>query len=193
MSITVCWNAWPMCSVPVTFGGGSRMQYGSPLALSPSPAGLNTPLASQRAYQVDSIWAGSKLFSMGTRLRRAHRSARVVEGVKRPLYGPRPGLPKRTGAGVSDRSAVASVARARVCRARGMRESPDAGSPRVPGLDVRAMDERGRGQVRAAGPERARPPRAVVESCSDAGAGLGRRPCFGRGARTRRLDAAVQR
>ena len=22
-SISVCWNAWPMCSVPVTFGGGS--------------------------------------------------------------------------------------------------------------------------------------------------------------------------
>ena len=25
-SISVCWNAWPMCSVPVTFGGGSWMQ-----------------------------------------------------------------------------------------------------------------------------------------------------------------------
>ena len=22
-SMSVCWNAWPMCSVPVTFGGGS--------------------------------------------------------------------------------------------------------------------------------------------------------------------------
>ena len=26
VSMSVCWNAWPMCSVPVTFGGGSMMQ-----------------------------------------------------------------------------------------------------------------------------------------------------------------------
>src|SRR5581483_2158399 len=58
----VCWNAWPMCSVPVTFGGGSRMQYGSP-----SPCGANTPAASQRAYHFDSIVLGSKLLSMGNR------------------------------------------------------------------------------------------------------------------------------
>ena len=25
-SMIVCWNACPMCSVPVTFGGGSWMQ-----------------------------------------------------------------------------------------------------------------------------------------------------------------------
>ncbi len=25
-SMIVCWKAWPMCSVPVTLGGGSRMQ-----------------------------------------------------------------------------------------------------------------------------------------------------------------------
>ena len=25
-SISVCWNAWPMCRVPVTFGGGSRIE-----------------------------------------------------------------------------------------------------------------------------------------------------------------------
>ena len=24
-------SAWPMCSVPVTFGGGITMQYGAPL------------------------------------------------------------------------------------------------------------------------------------------------------------------
>ena len=24
----VCWNAWPMCSVPVTFGGGSWIDVG---------------------------------------------------------------------------------------------------------------------------------------------------------------------
>ena len=29
----VCWNAWPMCSEPVTFGGGIMMQYGLPLPL----------------------------------------------------------------------------------------------------------------------------------------------------------------
>src|SRR5580698_1950557 len=69
MSITVCWNACPICSVPVTFGGGSRMQYGSPL-----PAGLNAPLASQRAYPVDSIWAGSKLLPIGIALGGARRA-----------------------------------------------------------------------------------------------------------------------
>ena len=26
----VSWSACPMCSVPVTFGGGITMQYGSP-------------------------------------------------------------------------------------------------------------------------------------------------------------------
>ena len=39
----VSWNAWPMCSVPVTFGGGMTMQNGGP-----SPAGANSPAASQR-------------------------------------------------------------------------------------------------------------------------------------------------
>src|SRR5690348_6635269 len=62
MSITVCWNACPICSVPVTFGGGSRMLYGSPW-----PLGLIAPLASQRSYHFDSIRAGSKLFSIGKR------------------------------------------------------------------------------------------------------------------------------
>ncbi len=42
--MSVCWNACPMCSVPVTFGGGIMMQYGVP-----SPAGANQPAASQRA------------------------------------------------------------------------------------------------------------------------------------------------
>src|SRR5690348_7044889 len=74
MSITVCWNACPMCSVPVTFGGGSRMQYGSPW-----PDGWNAPLASQRSYHFDSIWAGSKLFSIGTGLSGA-RGARFAWG-----------------------------------------------------------------------------------------------------------------
>ena len=42
--MSVCWNACPMCSVPVTFGGGIMMQYGSPW-----PRGANQPLASQRS------------------------------------------------------------------------------------------------------------------------------------------------
>src|SRR6185437_667866 len=55
----VCWNAWPMCSVPVTFGGGSRMQYGWP-----RPLGAKLPACSQHAYHFDSICLGSKLLSM---------------------------------------------------------------------------------------------------------------------------------
>jgi hypothetical protein len=51
-----------MCNVPVTLGGGRRMQYASPV-----PDGWNAPLASHRAYYLDSIWAGSKLFSIAMR------------------------------------------------------------------------------------------------------------------------------
>src|SRR5215469_1163807 len=50
-----------MCSVPVTFGGGSRMQYGVP-----SPLGLKQPCDSQWAYHFCSMEAGSKLLSMGS-------------------------------------------------------------------------------------------------------------------------------
>src|SRR4051794_35699821 len=56
-----------MCSVPVTFGGGSWMQYGAP-----SPCGANTPAASQRAYHLDSRGLGSKLLSMIVGLVGAH-------------------------------------------------------------------------------------------------------------------------
>src|SRR5579859_2768724 len=81
MSITVCWNAWPMCRVPVTFGGGSRMQYGSPW-----PDGLKSPLASQAAYHFDSIWPGSKLLSIrGSRLRAGAGAWGLT--VKGRLYG----------------------------------------------------------------------------------------------------------
>ena len=39
-------SAWPMCSSPVTFGGGNAITYGS----SPdSGRPANTPVASQRA------------------------------------------------------------------------------------------------------------------------------------------------
>src|SRR5258705_6700844 len=56
--MSVCWNAWPMCSVPVTLGGGSWMQYGVP-----SPPAANQPLDSQCAYQRPSTAFGSKLLS----------------------------------------------------------------------------------------------------------------------------------
>src|SRR5689334_21008503 len=52
-----------MCKVPVTFGGGSMIVYGSPL-----PVGLKQPLASQWAYHRVSKDCGSKLFSMTVRL-----------------------------------------------------------------------------------------------------------------------------
>ena len=42
--MTVSWKAWPMCNVPVTFGGGIAMQYAGPW-----PLGAKYPLASQRA------------------------------------------------------------------------------------------------------------------------------------------------
>src|SRR5690606_18843467 len=70
----VCWNAWPMCSVPVTFGGGSRMLYGVP-----SPDGRKQPRRSHSAYHFASIDPGSKLFSMRVR-RSAWPPALVGEG-----------------------------------------------------------------------------------------------------------------
>jgi len=43
-----------MCSVPVTFGGGSRMVYGSPL-----PDGLKWPAFSHASYNAVSKVLGS--------------------------------------------------------------------------------------------------------------------------------------
>ena len=43
-----------MCRVPVTFGGGSRIEYGSPW-----PLGWKQPLASHSAYRRDSKDLGS--------------------------------------------------------------------------------------------------------------------------------------
>src|SRR4026207_88860 len=51
-----------MCSVPVTFGGGSWMQYAG-LSLEESAA--NQPEDSQRAYHLPSTARGSKLLSSG--------------------------------------------------------------------------------------------------------------------------------
>ncbi len=70
VSISVCWNAWPMCSVPVTFGGGSWMHQPeatadrpSPPAGAPSGAWRNSPRDSHSGYQRASIAAGSKLLA----------------------------------------------------------------------------------------------------------------------------------
>src|SRR5687767_15897102 len=49
-----------MCRVPVTFGGGSMIVYGSP-----RPLGANAPEASQRGYHLASMAFGSNVFSMG--------------------------------------------------------------------------------------------------------------------------------
>src|SRR6266536_245980 len=49
-----------MCSVPVTFGGGSWMQYEGASSRSD---GLNSPWDSQYAYHLPSIVRGSKLFA----------------------------------------------------------------------------------------------------------------------------------
>ncbi len=59
-SISVIWNACPMCSVPVTFGGGSWMQNaGAPGAW----LGLKSPRASQSGYHFASMAWGSKLLA----------------------------------------------------------------------------------------------------------------------------------
>ena len=49
-----------MCSVPVTFGGGSWMQNGGASAFSD---GRKQPLASQIGYHLASMASGSKLFA----------------------------------------------------------------------------------------------------------------------------------
>ena len=49
-------SAWPMCSAPVTFGGGTAIEkFSSAL---PSGSGLNTPACSQRSNTRDSTSAG---------------------------------------------------------------------------------------------------------------------------------------
>ena len=50
-------SAWPMCSEPVTFGGGTAIEKFS--AASPSGSGLKMPASIQRANTRDSTSAGS--------------------------------------------------------------------------------------------------------------------------------------
>jgi hypothetical protein len=56
------------------------MQYASPV-----PDGWNAPLASHCAYHFDSIWAGSKLFSIA--MRSVTRKLRAVSWGKRVIVG----------------------------------------------------------------------------------------------------------
>ncbi len=53
-----------MCSEPVTFGGGSRIEKGSAPGLAFAPA-RKAPAASQAALIAGSAVAASKVFSMG--------------------------------------------------------------------------------------------------------------------------------
>ena len=64
MSISVWLKAWPMCRLPVTFGGGSRMQNGSAPGFAFAPA-RKASAASQAALTAGSADAASKVFSIG--------------------------------------------------------------------------------------------------------------------------------
>ena len=50
-------SAWPMCSSPVTLGGGTAMEKFA--AASPTGSGLNAPASSQRCHTRASVSAGS--------------------------------------------------------------------------------------------------------------------------------------
>ena len=63
-------NAWPMCSVPVTFGGGNWMlNDGRPASID----GAYTPLRSHSGAQRASIAAGSKDLASSVMARQAVR------------------------------------------------------------------------------------------------------------------------
>jgi hypothetical protein len=63
MSISVWLKAWPMCSEPVTFGGGSRMVKGSAPGLAFAPA-RKASAASHFAEMRGSAARASKVFSI---------------------------------------------------------------------------------------------------------------------------------
>src|SRR3990172_773394 len=68
-------NACPMCSTPVTFGGGSWMQNAGLPGAAPA---AKRPDSSQRRYQRRSIAAGSKLFASTYPVFRCER-ARAID------------------------------------------------------------------------------------------------------------------
>ena len=83
-SISVCWNACPMCSVPVTLGGGSWMQNGRARGASTA---LNQPRDSHNGYQCASMAWGSKLLasSMEERRRAPEQKREIIaEPPRRP-------------------------------------------------------------------------------------------------------------
>src|SRR5436305_4285174 len=57
-------SAWPMCSEPVTLGGGMTMVNGS----SAGRSGRNSPSRSQCAYQRSSMLLGSKVLGSSVML-----------------------------------------------------------------------------------------------------------------------------
>eukprot|EP00982_Pelagococcus_subviridis_P005107 29475-Pelagococcus_subviridis.AAC.7 len=59
MSCSVTNIAWPMCSAPVTFGGGIAIVNGSPTA---SSEGLKHPCDSHHSYRRSSVAPCSKFF-----------------------------------------------------------------------------------------------------------------------------------
>src|SRR6185503_975897 len=61
MSCTVPLRAWPMCSSPVTFGGGRQIVY---LGLGLRGSAVKSPAFSQRAYQPASMALGSNAVSI---------------------------------------------------------------------------------------------------------------------------------
>src|SRR5688500_18591468 len=64
-----------MCSVPVTFGGGSMIVYAGPV-----PEGLKQSVFSQWSYHFVSKVLGSKLLSMGFRNGGGRRGGRGAGG-----------------------------------------------------------------------------------------------------------------
>src|SRR5260370_16175053 len=75
-----------MCSVPVTFGGGSWMQN----AFAPGCIdGLNSPCDSHQAYHLPSIERGSKLFASS--IGGVFNKPRIIAERSTPPWARRPG------------------------------------------------------------------------------------------------------
>ncbi len=72
----VCWNACPMCSVPVTFGGGSWMQNGGAPG---AHEGLKYPRDSQIGYHLSSMACGSKVLASSMGLKFAGNGPQLTE------------------------------------------------------------------------------------------------------------------
>src|SRR3954452_731372 len=82
VSCTEPLSAWPMCSTPVTFGGGTAMEKFSSAV--PAGSGLKIPLSSHRAITRGSTSWGSK------RVRDSSSDAIEAESMARPASAARP-------------------------------------------------------------------------------------------------------